>query len=50
MLNSDGSSAFKQAHCMPLNPAIGRNHGGDRACTIFPSRYKVDYARVFQKF
>ncbi len=49
MLNADGSSPFKQAHYMLVNLAIGGNNGGDPASTIFPSRYEVDYIRVFQK-
>ncbi len=49
MLNSDGSSPFKQAHYMLVNLAIGGQNGGDPSKTTFPTRYEVDYVRVFQK-
>lgn len=49
MLNSDGSSPFKQAHYVLLNLAIGGVNGGDPSNTAFPSLYEVDYVRVFQK-
>ena len=32
-----------------LNLAIGGNNGGDPSDTAFPSRYEVDYVRVYQK-
>ena len=49
MLNSDGTSPFKQKDYMLLNLAIGGVNGGDPAATTFPVRYEVDYVRVFQK-
>jgi beta-glucanase (GH16 family) len=49
MLNADGSSPFKQAHYMLINLAIGGQSGGDPSGTAFPTRYEVDYVRVFQK-
>ena len=32
-----------------LNLAIGGKNGGDPADTDFPSRYEIDYVRVYQK-
>jgi beta-glucanase (GH16 family) len=49
MLNPDGMSPFRQPHYMILNLAIGGMNGGDPASTAFPTRYEVDYVRVFQK-
>ena len=49
MLNSDGTSPFKQKVYMILNLAIGGDNGGDPSGTTFPVRYEVDYVRVFQK-
>jgi beta-glucanase (GH16 family) len=49
MLNPDGKSPFRQTHYMMLNLAIGGMNGGNPAGTPFPSRYEVDYVRVFQK-
>ncbi len=49
MLNSDGSSPFKQKVYMILNLAIGGDNGGDPSGTTFPVQYEVDYVRVFQK-
>jgi beta-glucanase (GH16 family) len=49
MLNPDGNSPFRQTHYMILNLAIGGANGGNPAATPFPTRYEVDYVRVFQK-
>jgi beta-glucanase (GH16 family) len=49
MLNSDGKSPFKQKAYMLVNLAIGGQNGGDPANTQFPTRYEIDYLRVFQK-
>jgi beta-glucanase (GH16 family) len=49
MLNSDGTSPFKQKVYMILNLAIGGDSGGDPSGTTFPVQYEVDYVRVFQK-
>ncbi len=48
MLNPNGQSPFRQAHYMLVNLAIGGINGGDPSGTPFPSRYEVDYIRVFQ--
>jgi beta-glucanase (GH16 family) len=40
---------FHQPHYMLLNLAIGGQCGGDPSKTPFPSRYEVDYVRVYQK-
>ncbi|WP_132053675.1 glycoside hydrolase family 16 protein [Pseudocnuella soli] len=49
--NKDGSgiNPFKQPHYMLLNLAIGGDNGGDPSNTTFPSRFEVDYVRVYQK-
>ena len=48
MPNPDGQSPFRQPHYMLINLAIGGTAGGDPSGTEFPSRYEVDYVRVFQ--
>ncbi|MBN2163939.1 MAG: glycoside hydrolase family 16 protein [Pontiellaceae bacterium] len=40
---------FQQPHYLLLNLAIGGNQGGDPSGTDFPSRYEIDYVRVYQK-
>ena len=40
---------FQQPHYMLVNLAIGGTQGGDPSQTEFPSRYEVDYIRVYQK-
>lgn len=49
--NRDGSgfNPFKQPHYMLLNVAVGGDNGGDPSQTIFPSRFEVDWVRVYQK-
>jgi hypothetical protein len=49
MLNPNGESPFRQAHYILVNLAIGGPNGGDPSNTAFPTRYEVDYVRVFQK-
>ena len=49
MLNPDGKSPFQQSDYILLNLAIGGQNGGDPANTAFPSRFEVDYVRVYQK-
>lgn len=50
-INGDGSgkNPFHQPHSIILNLAIGGQNGGDPASTVFPSRFAVDYVRVYQK-
>ncbi|MFT4093626.1 MAG: glycoside hydrolase family 16 protein [Niabella sp.] len=48
-LNPDGSNPFRQPHYLLLNLAIGGDNGGDPSGTAFPSRYEVDYVRVYRK-
>ncbi|MGV3767717.1 MAG: glycoside hydrolase family 16 protein [Chitinophagaceae bacterium] len=51
LVNKDGSgfNPFKQPHYMLLNLAIGGMNGGDPSATAFPSRFEVDYVRVYQQ-
>ena len=44
-----GISPFREPHYILLNLAIGGNRGGDPSGTTFPSRYQIDYVRVYQK-
>lgn len=48
-VNPDGFEPFQQPHYLLLNLAIGGQSGGDPSNTIFPTRYEVDYVRVYQK-
>ena len=50
-LNKTGSgpnNPFLQPHYLLLNQAIGGKAGGDPSGTGFPSRYEIDYVRVYQ--
>lgn len=38
-----------QPQYMLLNLVIGGENGGDPSATSFPSRFEVDYVRVYQK-
>ncbi|TWT38278.1 Beta-glucanase precursor [Posidoniimonas corsicana] len=40
---------FQQPHYLLLNLAIGGTNGGDPSKTQFPSRYLIDYVRVYQR-
>ncbi|RYG32746.1 glycoside hydrolase family 16 protein [bacterium] len=46
--NPDGFNPFHQPHYILLNLAIGST-GGDPSGTEFPSRYEIDYVRVYQR-
>ncbi len=50
-INGDGSgkNPFHQPHSILLNLAIGGMNGGDPQATTFPSRFEIDYVRVYQK-
>lgn len=48
-INPDGFNPFTQPHYILLNLAIGGDNGGDVSKTRFPSRYEIDYVRVYQK-
>lgn len=47
--NAERKNPFHQPHYILLNLAIGGQNGGDPSQTEFPSRYEVDYVRVYQK-
>lgn len=47
-LNPDGKNPFHQTHHIILNLAIGST-GGDTTKTKFPTRFEVDYVRVYQR-
>jgi beta-glucanase (GH16 family) len=40
---------FHQPHYLLLNLAIGGTNGGDPSNTPFPTRYEIDYVRIYQK-
>lgn len=48
-VNPDGSYPFRQPHYILLNLAIGGQNGGDPSLTKFPTRYEIDYVRVYQQ-
>ncbi|RDC66303.1 glycoside hydrolase family 16 protein [Adhaeribacter pallidiroseus] len=50
-INQDGTNKnpFHHPHYMLLNLAIGGDNGGDPTQTTFPTRFEVDYVRVYQK-
>jgi beta-glucanase (GH16 family) len=39
---------FRQPQYLLLNLAIGGNNGGDPSRTKFPTRFEIDYVRVYQ--
>jgi beta-glucanase (GH16 family) len=43
------ANPFRQPHYLLLNLAIGGNSGGDPSKTPFPTRYAIDYVRVYQR-
>ncbi len=49
-VNRDGTAVnpLHQPHYMIVNLAIGGSSGGDPSQTTFPSRYEIDYIRVYQ--
>ena len=49
--NEDGSGVnpLRQPHFMIINLAVGGTNGGDPSSTPFPSRYEVDWVRVYQR-
>jgi beta-glucanase (GH16 family) len=40
---------FRIPHYLILNLAIGGTQGGDPSGTPFPSRYEIDYVRIYQQ-
>jgi beta-glucanase (GH16 family) len=46
---SDGKNPFRQPHYLLLNLAMGGTSGGSLTNTILPSKYLVDYVRIYQK-
>jgi beta-glucanase (GH16 family) len=42
------TNPFHQPHYILVNLAIGGQNGGDPSSTPFPTRYVVDYIRVYQ--
>lgn len=47
-LNPDGTNPFHRPQYLLLNLAVGST-GGDPSGTTFPSRFEVDYVRVYQR-
>lgn len=50
-INQDGTqkNPFMKPHYLLLNLAIGGDNGGDPSSSKFPSKYIIDYVRVYQK-
>jgi beta-glucanase (GH16 family) len=46
---SDGKNPFQQPHYLLLNLAMGGNRGGSLQNTVLPSKYLIDYVRLYQK-
>jgi len=46
---SDGKNPFRQPHYLLLNLAMGGTSGGSLSGTVLPSKYYVDYVRIYQK-
>ncbi|TWT90487.1 Beta-glucanase precursor [Pseudobythopirellula maris] len=44
-----GQNPFSQPHYLILNLAVGGTNGGDPSGSRFPSRYSIDYVRVYQQ-
>lgn len=40
---------FQQPHFLLLNLAIGGDSGGDPSQTPFPTKYEIEYVRIYQK-
>lgn len=49
VLKSDGRNPFRQPYYLLLNLTIGGNRGGNMVNTKLPSKYLIDYVRVYQK-
>jgi len=47
--DTEGRNPFLQPHYIILNLAIGGANGGDPSGTDLPSRFEVDYVRVYRK-
>lgn len=47
--SDDGANPFHEPQYILLNLAIGGSNGGDPSGTEFPSRYLIDYVRVYQE-
>jgi beta-glucanase (GH16 family) len=50
-VNQDGTNfnPMRQPHYVLLNLALGGDNGGPLADTTLPSRYEIDYVRVYQQ-
>jgi beta-glucanase (GH16 family) len=47
--NNQAIIAFQQPHYLLVNLAVGGSEGGETAADSFPSKYIIDYIRVYQK-
>jgi beta-glucanase (GH16 family) len=46
---NDGRNPFQQPHYLLLNLAMGGNRGGSLEHTALPSKFMIDYVRLYQK-
>ena len=47
--DGEGKNPFHEPHYLLVSLAIGGTNGGDPTETSFPTRYEIDYVRVYQK-
>jgi beta-glucanase (GH16 family) len=47
--DAEHKNPFRQPHYVILNLALGGDNGGDPSKTEFPTRYEIDYLRIYQK-
>lgn len=47
--DGEGKNPFHEPHYLLVNLAIGGTNGGDPSETAFPTRYEIDYVRVYQE-
>lgn len=46
---TDGKNPFRQPHYLLLNLAMGGTKGGSLANTVLPSKYMIDYVKIYQQ-
>ncbi|AYD48253.1 hypothetical protein D6B99_11965 [Arachidicoccus soli] len=49
LVNTNGINSFKQPQYILLNLALGGDNGGTLINSLFPSKYEIEYVRMYQK-
>ncbi len=49
LVNANGINPFKQPQYILLNLALGGDNGGTLINSLFPSKYEIEYVRMYQK-